>query len=171
MGAGKAGFLQDIGPNGMAKHPDNPTLSTQHSALSTDTPLARYGVRDAAEERALRAKLRDFYERTLTEGQGSYFNLHDGALVSEIHRVLRDDGRAILAVPLKYTPQHRAVYAAIGLARAVLKPGKRGTPMPPPGTLNKALVGRQAHIRHHSLASFLDLVRGEGFAVEAVKGM
>src|SRR5215212_4900227 len=65
----------------MARRPDKPTLSPQPSALSTDTPLARYGVRDAAEERALRAKLRDFYERTLTEGQGSYFNLHDGVLV------------------------------------------------------------------------------------------
>jgi len=43
--------------------------------------------------------------------------------------------------------------------------------MPRPGTLNKALVGKQAHIRHHSLQSFLDLVRSEGFKVEAVKGV
>jgi 2-polyprenyl-3-methyl-5-hydroxy-6-metoxy-1,4-benzoquinol methylase len=256
------------------------TDSTRNSQLPTRNSLARYGVRDAAEERALREKLRAFYERTLTEGQGAYFNLHDGvlvptpmgrhwmaehirvfqrlfqmrptdrfldvgcgegyytmplaqqagfsvgidlsgsvlrvfrslkafpadrvrlvhsdveqlpfpdrsfdkvlcshvlehvlddhAVVSEIYRVLKDDGRAILAVPLKYTPQHRAVYAAIGLARAVLKPGKKGTPMPPAGALNKALVGRQAHIRHHSLQSFLDLARSEGFTVEAVKGM
>lgn len=262
----------------MTNQTDNATRNTQHAIRST--PLARYGVRDAAEERDLRAKLRDFYERTLTEGQGSYFNLHDGVLVptamgrhwmaehvalftrlfrfrptdrfldvgcgegyytmplarqagctvgidlsgsvlrvfrglrdfpadkvrlvhsdverlpfpdrsfdkvlcshvlehvlddravlAEIHRVLKDDGRAILAVPLKYTPQHRAVYAAIGLARTLLKPGKKGTPMPPPGTLNKALVGRQAHIRHHSPASFLALVRSEDFRVEAVKGM
>ncbi len=257
---------------------DNETIRNPQSAIRNR--LARYGVRDAAEERALREKLRAFYERTLTEGQGAYFNLRDGALVptamgrhwmaehirvfqrlfqmrptdhfldvgcgegyytmplvrragfsvgidlsgsvlrvfrglrdfpadrvrlvqsdverlpfpdgsfdkvlcshvlehvlddhavvSEVYRVLKDDGRAILAVPLKYTPQHRAVYAAIGLARAVLKPGKRGTPMPPAGTLNKALVGRQAHIRHHSLASFLDLARSEGFHIEAVKGM
>lgn len=244
------------------------------------TPLSRYGVRDADEERELRARLRDFYERTLTEGQGAYFNLDGGSLVptrmgrhwlaehirlftrlfdlqptdrfldvgcgegyytmalakqagmtvgidlsssvlrvfhslegfsaeriklvnsdverlpfndasfdkalcshvlehvlddravvSEIRRVLRDGGRAILAIPLKYTPQHRAIYWAIGVARRILKPGKKGTPMPPPGTLNKALVGRQAHIRHHSLRSFLDLVRSEGFKVEAVKGV
>src|SRR3954467_12352300 len=45
------------------------------------TALARYGVRDAAEEQELRAKLRAFYERTLTEGQGAYFNLRDGVLV------------------------------------------------------------------------------------------
>src|SRR6476469_5682026 len=63
----------------MTEHHDNLTLSPQHSALST--PLARYGVRDAVEERALRAKLRDFYERTLTEGQGAYFNLEGGRLV------------------------------------------------------------------------------------------
>lgn len=247
---------------------------------STETPLARYGVRDAAEEQELRAKLRAFYERTLTEGQSAYFNLHDGVLVptpmgrywmaehsrlfsrlfalrrsdhfldvgcgegyyttplarqagftvgadlsqsvlrvfaglrnfprgriglvngdvehlpfpdrsfdkilcshvlehvlddravlAEIHRLLKDDGRAILAVPLKYTPQYRLVYAAIGVARALLKPGKKGTPTLPPGTLNRALVGRQAHIRHHSLASFLALVHSEGFHVEAVRGM
>jgi SAM-dependent methyltransferase len=237
-------------------------------------------VRDANEERELRMRLRDFYERTLTEGQGAYFNLEHGklmptrmgrhwlaehirlftrlfklratdrfldvgcgegyytmalakqagvtvgidlsssvlkvfrglkefpddklwlvnsdverlpfedgsfdkalcshvlehvlddrAVLSEIYRVLREGGRAILAVPLKYTPQHRAVYAAIGVARAILKPGKKGTPMPAPGVLNKALVGRQAHIRHHSLKSFLDLVKSEGFQVEAVKGV
>ena len=237
-------------------------------------------MRDADEERDLRAKLRDFYERTLTEGQGAYFNLEDGRLVptrmgrhwlaehirlftrlfdlrktdrfldvgcgegyytmalakqagttvgidlsgsvlkvfrglrdfppdkiwlvnsdverlpfedasfdkalcshvlehvlddravlSEIYRVLREGGRAILAVPLKYTPQHTAVYRAIGLGRAILKPGKKGTPMPPAGALNKALVGKQAHIRHHSLKSFLDLVKSEGFKVEAVKGV
>jgi len=97
--------------------------------------------------------------------------LDDRAVLAEIHRLLKDDGRAILAVPLKYTPQHRAVYAAIGVARTVLKPGKQGTPTLPPGTLNKALVGRQAHIRHHSLTSFLALVRSAGFAVEAVQGM
>src|SRR5437762_12616380 len=45
------------------------------------TLLDRYGVHDAAEERELRARLRDFYERTLTEGQGAYFNLVDGCLV------------------------------------------------------------------------------------------
>ncbi|HKP51551.1 MAG TPA: methyltransferase domain-containing protein [Chloroflexia bacterium] len=244
------------------------------------TPLARYGVRDADEERDLRAKLRDFYERTLTEGQGAYFNLEDGKLVptrmgrhwlaehirlftrlfdlqktdrfldvgcgegyytmalakragitvgidlsssvlrvfrglrgfpsdkiwlvnsdverlpfedasfdkalcshvlehvlddravlSEIYRVLREGGRAILAVPLKYTPQHKAIYWAIGVGRAILKPGKKGTPMPPPGALNKALVGKQAHIRHHSLRSFVELVESEGFKVEAVKGV
>ncbi len=44
------------------------------------TPLARYGVRDAAEERELRAKLRGFYERTLKSGQGAYFRLREGAL-------------------------------------------------------------------------------------------
>lgn len=97
--------------------------------------------------------------------------LDDRAVLSEIYRVLRVGGRAILAVPLKYTPQHRAVYAAIGVARAILKPGKKGTPMPSPGVLNKALVGRQAHIRHHSLKSFLELVKSEGFRVEAVKGV
>jgi len=242
--------------------------------------LAEYGVKDAAEEAELRGRLRAFYERTLTEGQGAYFNLRDGLLVptpmgrhwmaehvrlfrwlfdmqktdrfldvgcgegyytmplaahagytvgadlsqsvlrvfrglknfpaaqirlvngdverlpfpdesfdkilcshvlehvlddravlDEIHRLLRPDGRAILAIPLKYTPQHRTVYAAIGLARSVLKPGKRGTPHLPPGSLNKALVGRQAHIRHHSLAGFLALVRSAGFEVEVVKGM
>jgi SAM-dependent methyltransferase len=97
--------------------------------------------------------------------------LDDRAVLSEIRRLLRDDGLAILAVPLKYTPQHRAVYAGIGLARALLKPGKRATPAPPPGALNLALVGRQAHIRHHSLASFLVLVRGEGLRVQAVRGV
>ncbi len=245
-----------------------------------ETPLARYGVRDSAEERDLRTKIREFYERTLTEGQGAYFNLREGSLVptrmgrqwlaehirlftrlfdmqstdrfldvgcgegyytmalarhagetvgidlsssvlkvfrglkgfpkdritlvnsdverlpfgaasfdkalcshvlehvlddravlSEMYRVLKTGGRAILAVPLKYTPQHRAVYAAIGVARAILKPGKKGTPMPRAGVLNRALVGKQAHIRHHSLKSFLDLVESEGFRVEAVKGV
>jgi SAM-dependent methyltransferase len=247
---------------------------------SGQTRLARYGVRDAAEEQALRAALRAFYERTLTEGQGAYFHLRDGALIptpmgrhwmaehirvftrlfamrpsdrfldvgcgegyytiplarqagltvgadlsqsilrvfgslknfpadrvrlvngdverlpfpdgsfdkilcshvlehvlddravlAEIHRLLKDDGRAILAVPLKYTPQYRAVYAAIGVGRALLKPGKKAAPRLPAGALNKPLVGRQAHIRHHSLASFLALARSEGFAIEAVQGM
>jgi SAM-dependent methyltransferase len=237
-------------------------------------------VRDAAEERELREKLRHFYETTLTEGQGAYFNLEgrtlvptpmgrywlaehigifkrllrlgpsdrfldvgcgegyytiplarmaggtvgidlsssvlrvfrslddfpegkvalvnsdverlpfpdgsftkalcshvlehvldDHAVVGEIYRVLGPGGLAALAVPLKYTPQHRAVWGAIGLGRRVLKPGKRGTPMPAPGTLNVALVGKQAHIRHHSLDSFLDLVRSEGFRVERVTGV
>jgi ubiquinone/menaquinone biosynthesis C-methylase UbiE len=244
------------------------------------TRLARYGVRDAAEERELREKLRQFYEQTLTEGQGAYFNLvdrrlvptpmgrywlaehigifrrmlglrksdrfldvgcgegyytiplareagetvgidlsssvlkvfrslrdfpeekvrlvnsdverlpfgddsfdkalcshvlehvlDDHAVVGEIWRVLRPGGLAVLAVPLKYTPQHRAIWGAIGVARRVLKPGKKGTPMPAPGTLNIALVGKQAHIRHHSLASFLELVRSEGFKVEKVTGV
>ncbi len=45
------------------------------------TFLARYGVRDANEGRDLWAKLRDFYERTLTERQGAYLNLEDGRLV------------------------------------------------------------------------------------------
>ncbi|MDQ6759700.1 MAG: methyltransferase domain-containing protein, partial [Acidobacteriota bacterium] len=97
--------------------------------------------------------------------------LDDRAVLDEIHRLLRPDGRAILAIPLKYTPQHRAVYAAIGLARSLLKPGKKGSLHLPPGTLNKALVGRQAHSRHHSLAGFLDLIRSAGFEGDAVKGM
>lgn len=255
-------------------------MANDTNANTTTTPLARYGVRDAAEERELRAKLRAFYERTLKSGQGAYFHLQgatltptpmgrfwltehlehctalfqfrptdrfldigcgegyytiplarqagravgvdlsqsvlrvlqglaayqperlalvngdverlpfpdesfdkilcshvlehvldDRAVLGEVRRLLAPDGRAILAVPLKYTPQHRAVYAAIDLARTVLKPGKRGTPSPPPGALNLALVGRQAHIRHHSLASFLALVRGEGLRVEAVRGV
>lgn len=97
--------------------------------------------------------------------------LDDRAVLNEIHRVLTDDGKAVLAIPLKYTPQHRALTKATNLARALLKPGKRGSPTLPPGALNLALVGKQAHIRHHSLQSFKSLVESEGFVVEQVMGV
>ncbi len=97
--------------------------------------------------------------------------LDDRAVLSEIHRVLTDKGQAVLAIPLKYTPQHRALQMATDVARAVLKPGKKKSRRLPPGTLNLRLVGKQAHIRHHSLQSFRSLVESEGFKVEKTVGV
>ena len=97
--------------------------------------------------------------------------LDDRAVLSEIRRVLVPGGTAVLAIPLKYTWQHRALTLATDVGRAILKPGKKKAPVLPPGTLNKRLIGRQAHIRHHSVDSFLDLVKSEGFAVEEIVGM
>lgn len=97
--------------------------------------------------------------------------LDDRAVLSEIHRVLTDEGQAVLAIPLKYTPQYMALQKATDLARAILKPGKKKSPTLPPGALNLKLVGRQAHIRHHSLQSFQSLVESEGFVIEQVTGV
>jgi 2-polyprenyl-3-methyl-5-hydroxy-6-metoxy-1,4-benzoquinol methylase len=254
--------------------------SIEKDTVAAKPRLARYGVKDWAEEQRLRASLRAFYERTLKAGQGAYFNvventlvptqmgrfwltehiviftrllnlsrtdsfldvgcgegfytmvlaqqagygigvdmsqsvlkvlqglknfpkhklrlvnsdverlpfadasfdkilcshvlehvLDDRAVLHEIQRVLKPEGRAVLAIPLKYTPQHKALQLATDLGRTILKPGKQKSPTLPPGTLNLGLVGRQAHIRHHSLQSFQKLVESEGFVVEKVSGV
>lgn len=97
--------------------------------------------------------------------------LDDAAVVREAHRVLRPGGVAVFAVPLKFTPQHQLLIRLTNIARAILKPGKKGTPLPAPGQLNTALVGRQGHIRHYSLASFQRMIESQGFRVEETIGV
>ena len=73
--------------------------------------------------------------------------LDDRAVSSETRRLPRGDGRAILAVPHKYPPQHRAAYAVLILAGARLGADSR------PAPLARALVGRcPAPVAQHPLA-------------------
>ncbi len=97
--------------------------------------------------------------------------LDDRAVLNEIHRVLKPGGVAVLGVPLKYSIQHRLIWGAIGIGRAVLKPGKKGTPRVPPGQLDVALVGKQAHIRHYSVDAFRTLVESCHLQIENLYGM
>jgi SAM-dependent methyltransferase len=97
--------------------------------------------------------------------------LDDRRVLGEIERILRPGGVAVLAIPLKYTWPNSALNAAIGLGRALLKPGKRPAPRVPAGTLNRALIGIHGHIRHYSVAAFQGRVRAAGLEVEQTAGM
>src|SRR5207253_8304719 len=54
--------------------------------------------------------------------------LDDRAVVGEIQRVAKPNGTAVFAIPLKYTIPYRAIRAAEGLARAIVRPGKQAAP-------------------------------------------
>ncbi len=97
--------------------------------------------------------------------------LDDRAVLNEIHRVLKPGGIAVLGVPLKYSWQHRLLWGAIGVGRAVFKPGKKGTPMARAGQLDVALVGKQAHIRHYNVSAFRALVESSNFKIAKLYGM
>ena len=97
--------------------------------------------------------------------------LDDRAVVAEIHRVMKPGGVAVFAIPLKYTAQYRLLRAVEGVARAVLKPGKKPYPVSPAGELDVRLVGVQAHIRHYSVDVFRRVLEESGFRVTHVKGV
>ena len=97
--------------------------------------------------------------------------LDDRAVVAEIHRVMKPGGVAVFAIPLKYTAQYCLLRAIEGVARAVLKPGKKPYPVSPAGELDVRLVGVQAHIRHYSAPVFRKMLEESGFRVTDVKGV
>lgn len=97
--------------------------------------------------------------------------LDDRAVVAEIQRVVKPNGTAVFAIPLKYTTPYRAIRGTESLVRALLRPGKRPAPISPPGALDVRLVGRQAHIRHYSVGVFTQMLQEMGFAVQRVVGM
>lgn len=97
--------------------------------------------------------------------------LDDRAVVAEMRRVVRPGGVVVFAIPLKYTLQYRGLRALEGVARKLLKPGKRAYPVSPPGELDVRLVGVQAHIRHYSVGVFRRMLEESGFAVTDVCGV
>lgn len=97
--------------------------------------------------------------------------LDDRAVVGEIQRVVKPNGIAVFAIPLKYTTPYRAVRGAESIARALFRPGKKPAPVAAPGELDVRLVGRQAHIRHYSVAVFNRMLDEMGFTIKRVVGM
>jgi len=97
--------------------------------------------------------------------------LDDHTVVSEIQRVLKPRGRAVFAIPLKYTTPYRVLRGVEHIGRALLRPGKQAAPVAPPGELDVRLIGRQAHIRHYSVSIFLKMLDELGFTVQRVLGM
>ncbi len=97
--------------------------------------------------------------------------LDDRAVVSEIQRVVKPNGIAVFAIPLKYTTPYRALRGAENIARKIFRPHKKPAPVAPPGELDMRLVGKQAHIRHYSVSVFTKMLDEMGFTVKRVVGM
>ena len=97
--------------------------------------------------------------------------LDDRTVVGEIHRVMKPGGVAVFAIPVKYTAQYGALGGLEGIARAILKPGKKPYPVSPAGELDVRLVGVQAHIRHYSVAVFRRRLEESGFRITDVRGV
>ncbi len=97
--------------------------------------------------------------------------LDDRAVVSEIQRVVKPNGLAVFAIPLKYTTPYRAMRGAENLARKIFRPNKKPAPVAPPGELDVRLVGKQAHIRHYSADVFVAMLDAMGFTPQRVVGM
>ncbi len=97
--------------------------------------------------------------------------LDDRAVVSEIQRVVKPNGIAVFAIPLKYTTPYRAIRGAENVARKLFRPNKKPAPVAPPGELDVRLVGKQAHIRHYSVDVFTNMLNEMGFTVKRVVGM
>ncbi len=97
--------------------------------------------------------------------------LDDRAVVGEMQRVVKPNGIAVFAIPLKYTTPYKMVRGAESMARTLFKPGKKAAPVAPPGELDVRLVGRQAHIRHYSVNVFTKMLDEMGFTVKQVMGI
>jgi 2-polyprenyl-3-methyl-5-hydroxy-6-metoxy-1,4-benzoquinol methylase len=97
--------------------------------------------------------------------------LDDCAVVGEIQRVMKPNGIAVFAIPLKYTTPYQAIRAVESLGRKIFRPGKQPSPVAAPGELEVRLVGRQAHIRHYSVSVFIQMLDEMGFTAKRVLGM
>ena len=97
--------------------------------------------------------------------------LDDRRVLREIWRMLKPGGRAILAIPLKYTTPNAALNKVIDLGRAILKPGKKPAPRLPAGVLNRNLIGVQSHIRHYSVPAFHKRITDAGLVIDRTAGM
>lgn len=95
--------------------------------------------------------------------------LDDDAVVEEIVRVLRPGGRALVGVPLAYTPQTRLFISL----RRLLRPRARRLQLEAtgPGRLVPELIGRQSHIRFYSLGAVRALLERHGLRVLRAEGI
>lgn len=97
--------------------------------------------------------------------------LDDRAVVGEMQRVVKSNGIAVFAIPLKYTAPYNAIRAVESIGRKLFRPGKQPAPVAAPGELDVRLVGRQAHIRHYSVDVFINMLDEMGFTMRRVLGM
>lgn len=95
--------------------------------------------------------------------------LDDDAVIQAMWRVLRPGGRALIGVPLVFTPQTRFV---IRLRRILLPRARRlQLESVAPGQLAQELIGKQSHIRFHSLRSICGLLERHGFRIICAEGV
>lgn len=95
--------------------------------------------------------------------------IDDRAVVRSVRRVLRPAGRAVIGVPLAFTPQTRLLMRL----RRLLSPQARRLQLESvaPGQLARGLIGTQSHIRFYSLDAISTLLERHGFRVLRAEGI
>jgi ubiquinone/menaquinone biosynthesis C-methylase UbiE len=95
--------------------------------------------------------------------------LDDKAILEEIYRILKPEGKALIGVPLALSP----LTLTLLRLRRLLRPRARKLQLEKvqPGQLVPELIGKQSHIRFYNLKSLIELTENCGFVVEKAEGV